>query len=391
MKLTYIIPAFGLHQKPISLSLYNLLGNNFHFVATTKIENGRFGLNYDQMADEYDFVLRPYRSEEEKEKTLRIIRESNVVVIGGVPDMYTDLVNQNTNIIVFRYCERFFKNGSWHRFIPRTHKKIKHEFLVNNYRQNFAVLSASAYTANDLHLSGGTMPCYQFGYFPDVLASPLPDLMKEKSSVTEGIPYILWSGRFTALKRCKDFVNAIYCLKKYHLTFRARIIGGGDEQNAIQRLIRQKGLEQIIELSPPMSTTELHAEMAKADIFAFTSARGEGWGAIVNEAMSAACAVVAGRAAGCVPFLIKDGENGLIYDSCNAGQLSSALKRMLEDIPLRQQLAQKAYEKITLEYTPEVAAQRLVQLATNYLDGNCFSPFSEGVCSPAGLIKPSGR
>ena len=49
--------------------------------------------------------------------------------------------------------------------------------------------------------------------------------------------------------------------------------------------------------------------MEKSEIFLFTSDKGEGWGAVLNESMNSACAVVASHAIGSVPFLLKDGEN----------------------------------------------------------------------------------
>ena len=69
--------------------------------------------------------------------------------------------------------------------------------------------------------------------------------------------------------------------------------------------------------------------MAKSDIFIFTSDKNEGWGVVLNEAMSSACAVVANKAIGSVPFLIKDGLNGFTYSTIikewNANQAAENL------------------------------------------------------------------
>ena len=43
------------------------------------------------------------------------------------------------------------------------------------------------------------------------------------------------------------------------------------------------------------------------------SGRKEGWGAVVNEAMSSGCAVVADAEAGSVPYLIENSKDGFIY------------------------------------------------------------------------------
>ena len=45
----------------------------------------------------------------------------------------------------------------------------------------------------------------------------------------------------------------------------------------------------------------------------------DGWGAVANEAMNSACALVAGHMIGAVPYLIRQGENGLIYEDGKSG------------------------------------------------------------------------
>jgi glycosyltransferase involved in cell wall biosynthesis len=61
-----------------------------------------------------------------------------------------------------------------------------------------------------------------------------------------------------------------------------------------------------------MAPEAVRDHMEAADIFLFTSDFNEGWGAVLNESMNSACAVVASHAIGSVPFLLKDGENGFI-------------------------------------------------------------------------------
>lgn len=64
-----------------------------------------------------------------------------------------------------------------------------------------------------------------------------------------------------------------------------------------------------------MPNDEILALMQKSHIFIFTSDRNEGWGAVLNEAMSNGCAVVASNMIGAAPYLIKQGENGYIFKS----------------------------------------------------------------------------
>ena len=79
-----------------------------------------------------------------------------------------------------------------------------------------------------------------------------------------------------------------------------------------------------------MPPEEVRRHMEKADIYLFTSDFNEGWGAVLNESMNSGCAVVASHAIGSVPFLIKNGENGLIYENGNQLDLEKQVLRLLE-------------------------------------------------------------
>ena len=128
--------------------------------------------------------------------------------------------------------------------------------------------------------------------------------------------------------------------------------------------------------------------MERSGVFLFTSDRQEGWGAVVNEAMNSGCAVVAGHAAGSVPYLLRDGENGLLYPSGDTQALYRRIRLLLDDPGLQQRLGSAAYRTVTWLWSPEEAARRLLLLAEHILAGE-ESPvlFEDGPCSPAPLLR----
>ena len=63
--------------------------------------------------------------------------------------------------------------------------------------------------------------------------------------------------------------------------------------------------------------------MEKSSIYLFTSNFDEGWGAVLNESMNSACAVISSHAAGATPFLISHNINGLLYTSGDVDELTS--------------------------------------------------------------------
>ena len=178
---------------------------------------------------------------------------------------------------------------------------------------------------------------------------------------------------------------ASLCEKGYD--FKMRIIGNGEMETLIRSMIWERKLEDCVEMLGTMSPDEVRSHMERADIFLFTSDFNEGWGAVLNESMNSGCAVVASHAIGAVPFLIRDGENGLVYQNGNQKQMEERVRRLLDDGEYRKKIARKAYLTISREWNAECAAERLVLLAeTLRAKGKAQCPSDEGPCSRAVVL-----
>ena len=100
--------------------------------------------------------------------------------------------------------------------------------------------------------------------------------------------------------------------------------------------------------------TEVRTLMEESEIFIFTSDFNEGWGAVLNEAMSSACGCVASYKAGSTPFLL-DGTNGQVYNSTQ-NDLNEKLKELLRTFTAREQLV------LILRFGLEVSLEELQNL-----------------------------
>jgi glycosyltransferase involved in cell wall biosynthesis len=127
--------------------------------------------------------------------------------------------------------------------------------------------------------------------------------------------------------------------------------------------------------------------MERASVFVFTSNRMEGWGAVVNEAMSGACAVVASHAVGSVPFLISDGVNGVVYESGKVVSLTESVAALLDAPDKAETLGRSAHDTLVGEWNAESAAARLLTLAEHLLRGDESFAFDDGPCSRAEIVK----
>jgi glycosyltransferase involved in cell wall biosynthesis len=102
----------------------------------------------------------------------------------------------------------------------------------------------------------------------------------------------------------------------------------GDQQR-LQDLINESGIQDLILLCQPVFDAEKVACLASADVFVLPSYH-EGMPISVIEAMASGLPVVA-TAVGGIPDLISDGENGLLVMPGEPRQLAEALASLITD------------------------------------------------------------
>ena len=362
------------HQTPFCEAMIREIGEGFKFVATEPIPEERLKMGYYNYTG-IPYVVYSYKNEEEYQKALKLGYESDVVIIGSAPDIFIE-ERLKENKLTFRYCERYFKEGRWRLLDPRVLRaRYKADFRYRN--KNLYMLCASAYTAPDCRfIFSYPQKTYKWGYFPEVKEySDVYEIIKGKKKSS-----ILWVGRFLNWKHPEMAVSVAKQLKDNGYKFELNIIGGGALEKHLRQSIKQNCLNDKVHLLGTMSPENVREQMEKADIFLFTSDRNEGWGAVLNESLNSACAVVANREIGSVPYLIKDGENGLIYDRNIKDDLYKKVKMLLENIEMKQAIQKNAYETMRNMWNADVAAHRLLELINNLKEGKA-TPFKDGPCS----------
>lgn len=364
--MTFISNFLNHHQLPFCKEMANKLGNGFKFVATEPIPAERIAMGYEDLNNEYSFVVRSYENEKNHTYALRLGYESDLVIIGAAPDEFIQS-RLSDDKLTFRYSERFFKIGIWRIIDPRV---LKHIYLRHyRYRHHkLYMLCASAYTAGDYSL----VNCYKdkslkWGYFPEYITYDIQCLMNRKEANSKLI--ILWAGRMLKLKHPEKAIFVAEQLKKEKIDFELQMIGGGEQEELIRTLIDKRRLSSHVKLLGYKSPTDVRRFMEYANIFLFTSDYQEGWGAVLNEAMNSGCAVVASHAIGAAPFLIKHGKNGLIYKSDCFQSLYQNVRKVIDNTSLRCSMGTNAYYTITQTWNAENAIENLLKQYENICDG----------------------
>jgi glycosyltransferase involved in cell wall biosynthesis len=104
----------------------------------------------------------------------------------------------------------------------------------------------------------------------------------------------------------------------------------------LRRLTADLRLADRVHFAGRLSREHVAALMAQAQIFVMPS-RLEPFGIVILEAWRARCPVVATTRGG-PPEFVDDGQTGLLVDSLQPAQLTSALSKLLADSVLRDRL-----------------------------------------------------
>ena len=379
MRIVFISNYFNHHQKPVSDRLYELTDHRYTFISTLLMREDRRKLGYS--VPDAPYILNAYENRSACQEAQKLISEADAVIIGSADYSYvSERIREKR--LTFKYGERPLRNGIEPiKYLPRLIK------WNNQYPRSAPVylLASSAYAAWDYSRIGlFRNKVYRWAYFTPTVRCDDPDVLFENKEENG----MIWVARMLALKHPEHLLETARRLNDNGYSFKLKIIGIGPLEDSMKQMTASFGLEDKVSFLGALSPQQVRDEMDKSQIFLFTSDKQEGWGAVVNEAMNSGCAVVASHAAGAVPFLINDGENGYIYQSENVDMLYEKTRFLLDNPQLREKMGRSAYKTIVETWNAETAGSRLMDLTEALLSGDRNAElFSEGPCSKAEIIK----
>lgn len=374
MKFTFISNFLNHHQLPICNEFYKMLGDNFKFIACEKVPDDRVSMGYEK-----DFNVSYLVDGTKKENILKVLNNTDVLLAGSCPYEYMRMFIDSKKPL-FIYTERIFKDGTWHKYSPLARYNM-HSMFNKIFNNNMYLLCSSAYTASDYNDFGSFRNhCLKWGYFPELSKCNYDELIKKKK-----LNSIIWVGRLIDWKHPEQAVLLAKFLKDKNIDFKLTMIGGvGNQKDIIDHLINDNGLQDNIILKGNIHFTEVRTLMEESEIFIFTSDFNEGWGAVLNEAMSSACGCVASYKAGSTPFLI-DATNGQVYDSTQ-NDLNEKVLRYINKKSFLDIHRLNAYNTINNTWNYKVAAKNFINFALDLCNKKDPKPASDGPVSIAPII-----
>jgi glycosyltransferase involved in cell wall biosynthesis len=215
------------------------------------------------------------------------------------------------------------------------------------------------------------VPTHKIVVIPNAVAPDLTEMpdraTRSRARAALGLhddPIVLFVGWLLHQKGLDVLVRAWAEVVQTH---RAKLVlvGGGPETERIRSWIQASGCSDSVRMFGWRSDPETFYRAS--DIFAFPS-RSESFGNALAEAMAHGLAVVT-TPVGLARHWIRDGENGILVPGDEPGLLALALRRLIEDGPLRERLGRQARADALTIFSTEAAVESFVNLYRR-LDGS---------------------
>lgn len=353
MKIVFLSNYYNHHQAPFAAAMDGLTNHNFIFIETCPMDETRKNLGWGK-DQKPGYVIQAYGGRQKEQECQTIIFEAGAVIWGSCPFRMIR-PRLKARKLTFAYSERLFKQGM--SGFPHWGRAVKYFLRLAPYQKNHYLLCASAYAAQDYNSIGlFKNKTLKWGYFPETKQYNVKRLISKKRQNS-----ILWAARLIGWKHPEVPVLIAEKLTELGYPFELAMIGDGPLEGQIKNMISQKGLDGCVHMLGAMSPEDVRKHMEEASIFLFTSDQNEGWGAVLNEAMNSGCAVIANEVIGSVPYLLKDGVNGLVVNQCN--DINEMIKHFIycfEHFQAVQVMGQAAYATIRDDWNAKVAAERLM-------------------------------
>lgn len=136
------------------------------------------------------------------------------------------------------------------------------------------------------------------------------------------------------------------------------LLGDGTERDALTAQINALGLGDVIRMLPGRPWFRVPEVLALSNVLVLPS-RSEPWGLVVNEAMACGLPVIVSNRCGCVPDLVRDGQNGFVFDPDRPDQLTNQFVKFMNRLVNTEQMGQSANESIA-HYAPEIVAGEML-------------------------------
>ena len=196
---------------------------------------------------------------------------------------------------------------------------------------------------------------YQFGYFR---AKKDWSLITSTQSSRRKQIEVIFVGQLIERKGVDLLLEALQPLLADHPELLMSVVGSGNDAKALQHKADGLRMADQVKFEGTVSSDMIQSRIAMADVLVLPS-RWDGWGMVVNEALSVGVPVIVSDRCGAAD-LVQDGVNGFIFRSGDVDDLRRCLRRFVDDLD-RHSAMRLAAESTGRVVSAHVAAPYLIE------------------------------
>jgi glycosyltransferase involved in cell wall biosynthesis len=187
---------------------------------------------------------------------------------------------------------------------------------------------------------------------------------REKLDLPQDRVIILFFGNLVPYKGPEVLLNAFKMVREDYEKVMLLYVGRGSLQGQLQEMSQGQEVHFAGHVSDPEKATYYQA----ADIFSLPSVtRAEAFGIVNLEAMASGLPIVASRLGG-IPDIVREGENGLLFQPGNVEELARAIRFLLDNPDERERMG-RAGRRMVEDYSWTRIARETEKIYQELLEG----------------------
>ena len=233
--------------------------------------------------------------------------------------------------------------------------------------QIIAVSPAAAQNLTDAGISPKRITVILNGVAPVERSAPeVCQAVREKYGLSEGVFTAGILARMEPYKGHLHILEAAQLLKEQGRRFQILIAGTGNYEEELRGEVARRGLEDAVfflgfqpDVAPVLSVLDVQLNASYGT---------EATSLALLEGMSLGLPTIASSYGG-NPWIIEDGETGLIFPSRDSGALAACIARLMDQPETRQRMGQRARERFQARFTGEIFARNVERVYLDVLKG----------------------
>jgi glycosyltransferase involved in cell wall biosynthesis len=376
MRITYVARSFLDYRIPVLAELNKLCGEKLHFISSVKWTPQRALDRLKTVLGERAVYLRG-----EKSVGVDMPNEANTTVcLPYQPGLLKAITDTEPQVLVGDGFFQWTYAALFHRVFHGIPLVVCYERWAHTER--YAQWYRRLYRKLALHFTDVVCCNGQFcldytkslGMPRDRLTTghmvaDTHDLQKAADTVTDAERYeiragwnvqgivFLYVGRLIRIKGVAQLLKAWAKFEQQQKESATLVlVGGGLEESSLHELADNLNL-QGVHFAGLVDYNQIHKYYASADAFIIPTLE-DNWSLVVPEAMACSLPILCSKYNGCWPELVRDGENGWIFDPLDP---EDVLRCLNEAIKSNSYLAKMGSEsrRIVADYTPQKAAEAI--------------------------------